>query len=285
MLVDSDISKTSKETAVEAHREFQKVYGGAALSETMCRDWFRRFKDGDFDVDDRPREGRQKPSKTSNWRHCSIGDDSKTRNLGSLWFEVKGRWASSFLLWTTASAAIKEGFSSSYRDGWWRMDSLQQPKENKVMGTAQSCFYVIGSAEYSRCEGYAVYLGRPGPRYLLWAVETERNHHWGMVSTIINAFEPRTVRKTATIRAEARKSDSTAWQRSNSRCQTCSKLPGNAQMASLIPPAVFPRYCAVRILLVPIDGTSSGWSAVPLIWRHWKMAWFVDSLKRWTLLP
>ena len=39
------------------HREFQKVYGHAALSETTCRDWFRRFKDGDFDVDDRPREG------------------------------------------------------------------------------------------------------------------------------------------------------------------------------------------------------------------------------------
>ena len=26
----------------------------------MCRDWIRRFKDGDFDVDDRPREERPK---------------------------------------------------------------------------------------------------------------------------------------------------------------------------------------------------------------------------------
>ena len=43
----------SKKTAAEAHRELQKVYGDAALSETTCRDWFRRFKDGDFDVDDR----------------------------------------------------------------------------------------------------------------------------------------------------------------------------------------------------------------------------------------
>ena len=49
----------SKKTATE-HRELQKVYGDAALSETTCRDWFRRFKDGDFDVDDRPREGRPK---------------------------------------------------------------------------------------------------------------------------------------------------------------------------------------------------------------------------------
>ena len=50
----------SKKTAAEANWELQKVYGDAALSETTCRDWFRRFKDGDFDVDDRPREGRPK---------------------------------------------------------------------------------------------------------------------------------------------------------------------------------------------------------------------------------
>ena len=50
----------SKKTETEAHRELQKVYGDAALSETTCRDWFSRFKDGDFDVDDRPREGRPK---------------------------------------------------------------------------------------------------------------------------------------------------------------------------------------------------------------------------------
>ena len=46
--------------AAGAHRELQKLYGDAALSETTCRNWFRRFKDGDFDVDDRPREGRPK---------------------------------------------------------------------------------------------------------------------------------------------------------------------------------------------------------------------------------
>ena len=50
----------SKKTAAEAHRELQKVYGDAALSETTCRNWCRPFKDGDFDVDDRPREGRPK---------------------------------------------------------------------------------------------------------------------------------------------------------------------------------------------------------------------------------
>ena len=50
----------SKKTAADAHRELQKVYGDGVLSETTCRDWFRRFKDHDFDIDDRPRAGRPK---------------------------------------------------------------------------------------------------------------------------------------------------------------------------------------------------------------------------------
>ena len=50
----------SKKTAAEADGKIQKVNGDVALSKTTCRDWFRRFKDGDFDVDDHPREGRPK---------------------------------------------------------------------------------------------------------------------------------------------------------------------------------------------------------------------------------
>ena len=53
----------SKKAVAEAHRELQKVYGDAALSETTYRDWFNRFKDGDFDFDDRPREGRPRTFK------------------------------------------------------------------------------------------------------------------------------------------------------------------------------------------------------------------------------
>ena len=49
-----------KKTAAEAHRELPKIYGDAALSKSTCRDWFRRFEDGDFDIDVRKREGRSK---------------------------------------------------------------------------------------------------------------------------------------------------------------------------------------------------------------------------------
>ena len=66
------------------------------------------------------------------------------------------------------------------------------------MGAARSCFYVVGSAKYSRCEDYAVYLVVPGRCYLLWAVETERNHHWGTVSNPILICTPDMFRRCET---------------------------------------------------------------------------------------
>ena len=44
-----------KKSAAEAHRILVETYGDHALSETTCRDWFRRFKNNDFDVEDKER--------------------------------------------------------------------------------------------------------------------------------------------------------------------------------------------------------------------------------------
>ena len=68
----------SKKTAAEAHREVQKVYGDDALSETTCRDWFRRFKDGDFDIDDRPREGSPKTFEIADVIHYELLKPNET---------------------------------------------------------------------------------------------------------------------------------------------------------------------------------------------------------------
>ena len=43
----------SKKSAAEAHRILVEAYGGPALSEIICRDWFRRFKNNDFDDEDK----------------------------------------------------------------------------------------------------------------------------------------------------------------------------------------------------------------------------------------
>ena len=38
-----------KKSAAEAHRMLSNTYG-EAISERTCREWFQRFKNGDFDV-------------------------------------------------------------------------------------------------------------------------------------------------------------------------------------------------------------------------------------------
>ena len=69
----------SKKTAAEARRELQKVYGDAALSETTCCDWFRRFKDGDFNVDNGPRKGRLKTFEDAELEALLDKDSCKTQ--------------------------------------------------------------------------------------------------------------------------------------------------------------------------------------------------------------
>ena len=48
-----------KKSAAEAHRMLSNTYGEAAISERTCREWFQRFKNGDFDVEDRHSGGRE----------------------------------------------------------------------------------------------------------------------------------------------------------------------------------------------------------------------------------
>jgi len=52
------------EFAAEAH--LVEVYGDTAPTDKSCREWFRRFKNGDFSVEDKPRSRAEKNSKTKN---------------------------------------------------------------------------------------------------------------------------------------------------------------------------------------------------------------------------
>ncbi|KAG5322907.1 MOS1T transposase, partial [Pseudoatta argentina] len=49
-----------KESAAEAHRILVQTYDDNALSDTTCRDWFRRFKNNDFELEDKERSGAPK---------------------------------------------------------------------------------------------------------------------------------------------------------------------------------------------------------------------------------
>lgn len=47
-----------KKSAAEAHRLLVEAYGEVALSERSCREWFQKFKNGEFDIEDKERSGR-----------------------------------------------------------------------------------------------------------------------------------------------------------------------------------------------------------------------------------
>ena len=49
-----------KKTVAVAHRMLSSAYFEAAFSEKTCREWFQRFKSGDFDVEDRYGGGKEK---------------------------------------------------------------------------------------------------------------------------------------------------------------------------------------------------------------------------------
>ena len=49
-----------KKSTVEAHRLLVETYGEAVLSERSCREWFQKFKNGEFEIEDKERSGRPK---------------------------------------------------------------------------------------------------------------------------------------------------------------------------------------------------------------------------------
>ncbi|KAM0729388.1 Mariner Mos1 transposase [Formica fusca] len=49
-----------KKSAAEAYRLLVEAYGEAALSERSCREWFQKFKNGEFDIEDKERSGKPK---------------------------------------------------------------------------------------------------------------------------------------------------------------------------------------------------------------------------------
>ncbi|KAG5305943.1 MOS1T transposase, partial [Pseudoatta argentina] len=49
-----------KKPVAEAHRILVQTYDDNALSDTTCRDWFRRFKNNDFQLEDKERSGAPK---------------------------------------------------------------------------------------------------------------------------------------------------------------------------------------------------------------------------------
>jgi len=67
-----------KKSAAESHQMLVEAYGDNALSETTCRDWFRRFNDNNFDLSDKKRENR--PRKVEDCQLQALLDENDTQS-------------------------------------------------------------------------------------------------------------------------------------------------------------------------------------------------------------
>ncbi|KAG5338987.1 LIPA2 protein, partial [Acromyrmex charruanus] len=65
-------------SAAEAHRILVQTYGDNALSDTTCRDWFRRFKNNDFELEDKERSGAPKKFEDKELEQLLDEDPSQT---------------------------------------------------------------------------------------------------------------------------------------------------------------------------------------------------------------
>ncbi|KAG5317635.1 MOS1T transposase, partial [Pseudoatta argentina] len=120
-------------SAAEAHRILVQTYGDNALSDTTCRDWFRRFKNNDFQLEDKERSGAPKKFQDKELEQLLDEDPSQTlselgkilhvdestvskrlKGLGMI--QKQGHWVPYELKpRTTASTAEKKRFFSSHR--------------------------------------------------------------------------------------------------------------------------------------------------------------------------
>jgi histone-lysine N-methyltransferase SETMAR len=72
-------------TAAEAQRNLCRAIGGSAVHVNTCLNWFKRFKQGDYSLDDKPRSGRPPEVNVDSLRTVVESDPTlTTRCMGSI---------------------------------------------------------------------------------------------------------------------------------------------------------------------------------------------------------
>ena len=72
----------SKKSAREAYQQISEIYGKSAPSKSTCEYWFRRFKEGNFSVEDEERSGR--PEKIKDEELQALLDEDSTQTESQL---------------------------------------------------------------------------------------------------------------------------------------------------------------------------------------------------------
>ncbi|GBP50093.1 Mariner Mos1 transposase [Eumeta japonica] len=82
-----DVTGTN-EARAEAHRLLVEAYNEAALSERTCCEWFHKFKNGDFDIEDKDRIGSPKICEDAELEKLLEKDLSQTQKELAFTLEV-----------------------------------------------------------------------------------------------------------------------------------------------------------------------------------------------------
>jgi len=76
-----------------------EAYGDNALSETTCRDWFRRFNDDNFDLSDKKCENRPRKVEDYQLQVLLDEDDNRKKCLLSNWMFLKQPFPCGYMSW------------------------------------------------------------------------------------------------------------------------------------------------------------------------------------------
>ena len=74
-----------KKSAAEAHPLLVETYVEATLSERSYREWFQKFKNGEFDIEDKERSGRPKVYKDAGLGALLDQDSCQTQEKEDDW--------------------------------------------------------------------------------------------------------------------------------------------------------------------------------------------------------
>ena len=88
-----------KKSAAESHRMLVEAYGDNTLSETTCRDWFRRFNDDNFDLSDKKREKRSRKVEDCQLLFWKRTISNRKKCLSSNWMFLKQSFPCSYMPW------------------------------------------------------------------------------------------------------------------------------------------------------------------------------------------
>ena len=165
-------------------------------------------------------------------------------------------------LTSKSKSAISAGWNRQIKNVRRKMGPLRWSQAQKIMGNAGMRPLRRPEQIFTLQRLCSAFGGRARCG-LLWAVETECNHHRGSVSNAIDAFKPSIEEETATVPRETRQSYHQAWQCSAICCKTGQDILGNVEIGGISPHAVLSRCCS--------------------FWLSWsqKVDRFMDRLKRY----